>query len=205
MLPWGSLGAILGGPLFASWGYVHRESAPPHFDALANALSIIVPLLFSMGLAGFCAWRSRRAERICGEVGSVLALAGSILALAGCGLGFLYNLAVVLSVTDTAERYGYAASQGWPPQLLDWFPWLLLGLTLIGMAYVRTEPLRGWRFLPLSMGTFGWVYFFSDFGSTNQMRTAHILFGLLFSLCWVLLGYLIWLNRTGGQAKDSRA
>jgi hypothetical protein len=104
LLPWSSLGAIIGGPLFAAWGYFHRDHAPPRLDAIANALSIVVPSLFLLGLAGFYVWRPRLAGRQIGE-------AGSVLALAGCGLGALYHLAVVLGATNTAERYGYAKSQ----------------------------------------------------------------------------------------------
>jgi len=189
------LGAILAGPLFAAWGYFHRGDAPPYLDAIASALSIIVPLLFAIGLAGFYLRRPGRR----------LTWVGFVLAFASSGLGVLYHLAVTFGFADIAERYGYAEGQGWPPQLLDWFPWLLLGLTLIGMAYVQTGPLRKWRFLPLSMGAFGWVYYFSDFGSTIQMRTTHVLFGLLFSLSWVLLGYLLWSGRIEGPAKDLRA
>jgi hypothetical protein len=190
--PWSSLGAILAGLLFAAWGYFHRDDAPPYLDAIASALSIIVPLLIAIGLAGLYLRRyGRRPTRV-----------GFVLAFAGSGLGVLYHLAVTLGFADIAERYGYAEGQGWPPQILDWFPWLLLGITLIGIAYVRTVPLREWRFLPLSMGAFGWVYYFSDFGITIQMRTTHVLFGLLFSLSWVLLGYLLWSGRIEAPAKD---
>ncbi len=59
--------------------------------------------------------------------------------------------------------------------------------------------------MPLAMGVFGWIYYFSDFGSAIQMRTIHVLFGLLFGLSWVLLGYLLWMDRSGDQAKDLRA
>ena len=198
LVPWSSLGAILGGPLFAAWGYFHRDHAPPQLDAIANALSVVVPLLFLLGLAGFHIWRPRLAGRQIGR-------AGSALALAGCGLGALYHLAVVFGAANIAERYGYAKSQGWPPQLLDWFPWLLLGLTLMAVAYARVGSLRAWRFLPLAMAVFGWIYYFSDFGSAIQMRTTHVLFGLLFGLSWVLLGCFLWLNRVEEQGKDPRA
>lgn len=52
--------------------------------------------------------------------------------------------------------------------------------------------MRGWCPLPLAMGPFGWGYLLSDSGGVAEARSAHVLFGVLFGLGWVVLGYLLW-------------
>jgi hypothetical protein len=188
-LSWSGLGAGLAGTLFAVWGYLHKEDTSPQLSVLVDALSVIVPVLFVVGLAGFYAWGRRRVGRRFGLTGFVFAFLGS-------GLGTLYRLAEIASLVSTADRYGYAVGRGWPPQLLDWFPWFLIGLTLVGIATLRTELLRGWGFLLTAIGLSGWAYYLSDFGSVIQLRTFHVLSGVLFSLGWVLLGYLLWSERS---------
>jgi hypothetical protein len=186
---WSSLGAGLAGTLFTVWGYLHKDGASSQLSVIADALSVIVPLLFIVGLAGFYAWGQRRVGRQLGRAGFVVAFVSS-------GLGAFYRLADIGGIVSTADRYGYAVGRGWPPQLLDWFPWFLIGLTLVGIATLRTELLRGWGFLLTAIGLSGWAYYLSDFGSVIQLRTFHVLSGVLFSLGWVLLGYLLWSERS---------
>jgi|SRR5215216_456393 len=190
LLKWSGPGAVLAGVLFAAWGYFHKGSAPQPPDAIASALGLVVPLLFSLGLAGCYVWSRGRTGWWLGWLGFVFGFIGS-------GLGVAYRLLDIAGIATTADRYGYAVGKGWPPQLFDWFPWLLVGLTLIGIASVKTRSLRGWAPLPLVMGLFGWAYYLSDPGGIVQMQVVHVLFGVLFSLGWVLLGYLLWSKGAG--------
>ena len=195
LLPWSGLGTMLAGVLFGAWGYLHKDGAPSQLEVIADALSLIVPLLFLVSLTGFYVWGRGRENWRLGWVGLIFGIVGS-------GLGFAYRLMDLSGSLSTADRYGFAVGKGLPPQLLDWFPWFLLGLTLVGIASVRIRPLRRWDSLPLAMGLCGWAYYFTDFGSAIQMRAAHVLFGMLVSLSWIFLGYLLWTERVGGALDD---
>lgn len=197
LLRWGGTGAVLGGVLFAAWGYLHTDITSPQLGAIADALGLVVPLLFLVGLIGLYAWIRGRASRSLGRIGFVFGFGGA-------GLGVAYRLLDIAGIASTADRYGYAVGKGWPPQLFDWFPWLLAGLTLIGMAPVSTGSLEGWTRLPLAMGLFGWTYYFSESGGIAQMRTIHVLFGLLFSLSWIGLGCLLWSRGAADRTGASR-
>lgn len=194
---WGGTGAVLGGVLFAVWGYLHTDIASPQLDAIADVLGLVVPLLFLVGLLGYHAWIRGRASGSLGRIGFAFAFGGA-------GLGIAYRLLDVAGIASTADRYGYVVGKGLPPQLFDWFPWLLVGLTLIGMAYVRTGSLEGWASLPLAMGWFGWTYYISESGGIVQVRAIHVLFGLLFSLSWIGLGCLLWARETAERTGASR-
>lgn len=185
LLRWSGKGAALAGILFAAWGYFHKGRAPQPPDAVASALGLVVPLLFLLGLAGFYVWSRGREGGWLGWIGFVFGFVGS-------GMGVVYRLLDTAGIASTADRYGYAVGKGWPPQLFDWFPWLLIGLTSVGIASVAARSLRGWAPLPLAMGLFGWAYYLSDSGGIGQMQAVHVLFGVLFSLSWTLLGYFLW-------------
>ena len=187
---------MLAGLLFAAWGYLHQGRAPQPPDAIASALGLVVPLLFLLGLAGFYVRSRERA-------GLRLGWIGFLFGFLGAGLGLAYRILDIAGIASTADRYGYVVGKGWPPQLFDWFPWLLVGLTLVGIASVGTDSLRGWTPLPFAMGLFGWTYYLSDFGGTDRMQAVHSLFGVLFSLSWVLLGYLLWPKGTERQTGRS--
>jgi hypothetical protein len=189
LLRWGGTGAVLGGVLFAVWGYLHADIASPQLDAIADVLGLVVPLLFLAGLIGHYAWLQGRAS---GSLGGI----GFIFGFGGAGLGEAYRLLDIAGIASTADRYDYVVGKGLPPQLFDWFPWLLVGLTLIGMASVRTGSLEGWAPLPLAMGLFGWTYYISESAGITQLRAIHVLFGLLFSLSWIGLGCLLWSTET---------
>jgi hypothetical protein len=183
------LAALLAGVLFAAWGYLHRGAAPARVDTIVGTLGLIVPPLFSVGLSGFYAWRwGRTVQR--------LGLTGLVFSYIATALEILYRLLEVSGTADAADRYAYLAGRGWTPQYFDWLPWLFAGLVLVGIASMWTGPVRGWNLLPLAMGLFGWAYYLSDSGGMIQMRIAHILFGTLFGLSWIVLGYLLWSDRT---------
>ena len=62
----------------------------------------------------------------------------------------------------------------------------------------------------IAIGLFGWDHYITDessgwahiidftniVGSTTEVRLIHVIFGVLFSLSWVTLGYALW-SRTG--------
>lgn len=180
---WCGLGAILGGLLFAAWGYMHGNDAPSYFAAIEDALGFVVPLLFLVGLAGLYARCRGRAGRL-GGVGFVLGFVGS-------GLGLVNRFEVV-----HAPIWAYVVgARGWSPLLLIWLTWLLVGLTLVGITTIRTKALGGWDALPLATGLFGWVYYLTDSNSIVEAHSVHLAFGVLFSLSWVALGYALWSER----------
>jgi hypothetical protein len=41
------------------------------------------------------------------------------------------------------------------------------------------------------MGIFGWVSYITDEGHILTLRPVHIVFKVLFGLCWVVLGYAL--------------
>jgi hypothetical protein len=72
--------------------------------------------------------------------------------------------------------------------LADWVLFMLTGLTLMGIATLRSGPSRRTGALVLATGVFGWVYYLTDSGAVLEARSVHIGFGLLYSLGWVGLG-----------------
>jgi hypothetical protein len=169
--------ALLAGMLFATWGYVHRENAPWYFDAIAGALNAVVPALFLVGFIGLFVLCKGQVGRI-GKVGLVLGLAGS-------AMGSAY-----------AVHWSAFATRDDPLSLLEWLdtvlvwwlPIILAGLPLAGIAALGARPLRGLGVLLLAMGALGWAYLVTDSDAIFEARLEHVVFGLLFSLSWVVLG-----------------
>lgn len=180
---WSGLGAVLAGILFATWGYLHKDIAPASAYAPVRVLGVVVPLLFLLAILGFYVWQKEQLGR--------LAQAGFACSIVGAALGAVYRVLDMTDLASVAARYAYLVGKGLPPQLLDWFLWLLVGLMLIGVGCMKTNVDRWIGFLPLAMGSFGWVYYVSDVGDLLIVRSAHVLFGMLFSLAWVVLGCLL--------------
>jgi hypothetical protein len=173
----GGVGAVLAGLLFVVYGYVDRPHLPLYLGAVVDFLSYVVPALFLAGVAGLSVLCSR-------QVG--------VLGWTGLGLAFCGSTwGVMRSVASIGPLYLYLVDKGVPPYLFHWLVPMLLGLTLVGVAAVRTRTLRGLGALLLATGTFGWVYYFTDSGAILEARPVHIGFGLLFSLGWVALGLAI--------------
>lgn len=157
--------------------------APKYMVTLISTLAFIVPALF---LASLIRLYLRIRKQGIGRFGTI----GFALSFLGAGLG------VVRSVSDLTLWYTFVASKGLLAHLLlDWLFWLLAGLLLIGVATARTRALRQWGVLMLSMGLFGWAYYFTDQGGILEARLVHILAGALFSLSWVALGYALHRER----------
>ena len=173
----GGFGALLAGVLFATWGYVHRDDAPWYFDTTAGALNFVVPALFLVGFLALFKLCNAQVGRI-GKVGLVLGLAGS-------AMGSAY-----------AVHWSAFATRDDPLSLLEWLDtvlvwWLhiiLAGLPLAGIAALDARPLRGLGVLLLAMGALGWAYLVTDSDAIFEARLEHVVFGLLFSLSWVVLG-----------------
>jgi hypothetical protein len=71
--------------------------------------------------------------------------------------------------------------------------WLLVGLTIVGLAAVRKGVVRDWSLSLLAMALFGWVYHLTDdITGIVDVRSVHVVFGVLFSLSWMVLGYALW-------------
>jgi hypothetical protein len=81
-----------------------------------------------------------------------------------------------------------SVGEEWPHYLPGWLLFMLTGLTLMGVAIVRSGWSRGTGAVVLATGVFGWVYNLTDSGAVLEARSVHIGFGLLFSLGWVVLG-----------------
>ena len=174
--------AILGGVLFLVWGYLHRSGAPAYLTNIANTLGFVVPLLFLLGLAGLCAWGK-------GGVGR--------LGMAGLGLGLIGSVeGVVRSVMDMSAWYSYVAGKSWLHLVLNWLFLLLSGLTLAGIGALWAGASRRLGVLLLAMGALGGIYCVTDSGRALEMRTVHVVFGVLFGLIWVALGYALWSEGT---------
>jgi hypothetical protein len=183
LLRWGGAGAVLGGILFLAWGYVHKNAAlPPYFDAIAAMLHFIVPLLFLVGLTGLYL-RHRRQAGWLGELGFILCFFGSV-------------WGVLDAVVPTGPWIAYMISErGLPGVLVWWTGWtlpLITGLTLIGTDTIATvEASQRWDSLPLIMGLFGWAYYVTDDYKMLALHPAHVAFGVMFGLSWVVLGYAL--------------
>ena len=184
------------------WGYIHRgEGTPSYLEPVVLVLSIFVPLLFVVGLAGTYAKCRIRA--------GLLAVIGFVVGFAGAG-----SLSVV-GVVKGLYGYGPLGERIWAyvaaqegcgdclvPKLAvvlsSSLTWLVVGLSMVGITSFRKAPIRHWGFLLLAMALFGWGYQLIDdgIGPAEVARPIHVAFGILFSLNWMLLGYALWSSKT---------
>jgi hypothetical protein len=177
---WFGVAAVAAGVLHAAWGYLHRDERDlfvtrTDTSLLLRLVAVAVPLLFFIVLAGIYA-------QLAGDVG-LLGRLGFLIAFWGSGLG------VAQSLMDNTLVYGYLLERGWPSQLLRWLPSLLVGLVLVGIAALKTVASQRWSALLLVTAFAGWAYYLTDTTLESELRTAHVAFGVLFSSCWVAIGY----------------
>jgi hypothetical protein len=179
-------------------GYVHREGAPWYLDLAALVLGIVVPVLFLVGLAGICLRVYVKGRVQAGWLSLIGFLIGFV------GAGWL----IVNGVNDAPNLYRPWGERPWSPGatqecglcLLQKLPlllktgltWLLVGLSIVGLTTMRKRVLMDWGFLLLALTMFGWVYQLTDdqAGIVDE-RSIHIMFGILFGLSWMLLGYAL--------------
>lgn len=214
LIGWSGWASALGGVLFAVWGYLDGEEHYWYLDIPVSLLSVVVPLLIFVGLAGVYA-KCRGQMGWLGKTGFALSLVG-----AGRGIyeGVVNARTWYVSITTRGGYWeeGYTASEeaevaatvaqkGWLLMQLDsWLVLLLAGLTIAGLAAAQTRGLRAWGLLLLTVVLFGWAYKFTGAGTIIEARSVHVIFGVLFSLSWVVLGYALWSSRKryAGQPQE---
>jgi hypothetical protein len=180
------MAAIVGGLLFVAWGYLHKTSTPVFLARTEDPLvlrfaALVTPLLFSVALVEVFI-------RLAGKAGP-LGVMGIALAFCGSGLGVVFGAVNLGPVTG--PLYSHLRQIGWPDQLLGWMPLLLAGLVLIGIETSRQEALGPWSALPLATAVSGWIYQFTDVVGHAGLRFVHVAFGVLFSVCWMSVGYAL--------------
>ncbi len=190
MQRWGGVGAVLGGALLGAWGYLHGNIALPYSDAVvARAMSLFLHALFLAGLAGlYACWR--RTGGWLGAAGFGVGFFGVLLEMSQGIHGVLFESGVV----DVDSWHAYVrAVTGLPAKLLTWPPWTPVGLAAIGMNFVGARrALRVLGYLLLATGFCGCAYAFTEPGGVvEEMGFAHVLFGALYSLSWMVLGCLL--------------
>lgn len=193
---------MLGGVLFSVWGYLHGNVALSSFGpTVAAAMDLLIDTLLLVGLLGLCAWWSEGQTGWLGAVGFVFGFAGAALSVA-------HGIHAFISASGMAEPapwYVYVkTATGLPAKVFRWLPMLPIGMATVGISSIRAGALAGWGLLPLAMGLFGGAYHLTDSGGVFRMGFAHVLFGVVYSLSWVLLGCLLWPKGTGMNAHTSR-
>src|ERR671921_2194292 len=164
LLRWCGFASLLGGVLFVVWGYIDRPNIPWNLIAVIHLLAFVVPTLFLAAVVGLSVlWQSRLG--MLGWMGMALAV-------------YAWGWSVVSAIVG----------EEWPDYLPGWLLFMLAGLTLMGVARVRSGYSRGTGAVVLATGVFGWVYNLTDSGAVLEARSVHVGFGLLFSLGWVVLG-----------------
>ena len=180
--PLGWSRSFSGRRVFRSMGLSRPYECPPYFYTFVHALSLIVPALFALGMAALYA-SGVRCTAWPVKVGIFLSLIASVLGLAQ-GL---------FSVPATSKYMYYAL--WWYPAILPpsvWIAVLPTGLLLAGVGTIGERDRRKQCTLLIAMGTCGLSYFLTDSGSVFQARPVHVGFGLLYSLGWVTLGFMLW-------------
>src|SRR5215212_8796226 len=192
LLGWSGWATASAGVLFLVYGYVDREGTPWYLDLAVLVLSIVVPVLFLAGLAGI--YGKLRAQA------GWLGLIGFATSFAGAAVWLTFG------VRSAPHLYRHLGERNWAtaPRVQEEcglcllaklyvllgspLTWLLVGLSIVGLATVRREVVRNWGLLLLATGFFGWVWQLTDDNAgIVDVRSVHVAFGILFSLGWMLL------------------
>jgi hypothetical protein len=182
--------AVAASVLLAGWGGAHIL-APGHLYFVDGFCALVVPLLFSVALVGLYTKLTGR-QRALGAIG--LLLAGVGLFVASCGSVW----GVVVPIADVTPVCIYLAERGVPRYLLDWWPYICTALLAMGVGVSNIKALGRWSLLPLAGGAIGWIFYATDSGSTVGLLLANFALGVLFDLCWLVLG-LALLQHSGRQ------
>jgi hypothetical protein len=192
---------VLGGTLLVTWGYLHGNIAFSSSGPIVAAVMVVlVNTLLLVGVVGLCAWWWEGRTGLLGAVGFVVGFAGAALSVT-------HGIHVLISASGLGEPdpwYVYVrAATGLPAKVLGWFPMLPIGMATVGIGSMRTGALGGWGPLPLVMGLFGWAYQLTDSGGVFRLGYAHVMFGVVYSLGWIVLGYLLWPKRSATNPHTS--
>jgi len=137
----------------------------------------------------------------------LLGAVGFVVGFAGAALSVTHGIHALISASGLAEPapwYVYErAATGLPAKVFRWFPMLPIGMATVGIGSMRTGALGGWGLLPLVMGLFGGAYQLTDLGGVLRIGYAHVMFGVVYSLSWIVLGCLLWLKRTATNPHTS--
>jgi hypothetical protein len=164
--------------LFVVWGYIDRPNVPENLIAVIHVLAVVVPTLFLAAVIGLSVLLRSRLGML-GWMGMALAV-------------YAWGWSVVRAIVGGEEAvWAYFAQREWPHYLASWSLFMLTGLTLMGVATVRSGWSRRTGAVVLSTGVFGWIYNLTDSGAVLEARSVHIGFGLLFSLGWVVVGVVL--------------
>ena len=198
---WGGAGAALGGALFAVWGYLHGNIAFSSGPIVAAAMDLLIDTLLLVGLVGLCAWWWGGRTGWLGTVGFVFAFAGATLNVAHGIHGFV----TVSGIAEPAPWYAYTRTVlRLPAYVLRYLPLLPVGMVAIGIGAIRSRALGGWGILPLAMGLLGGAYHLTDEGGVFGTSFAHVPSGAGYSLGWIVLGCLLWMQGTATNAPATR-
>lgn len=192
--------AASAGALFVAWGYLHAGGDPYaygdpyqlYLDSAVAALAVSVPVQFFVGLAGLLV---RGVVGRVGLLGGLVAAVGFLLAFAGAAVGVVRGIEGGLGWYDAyvAGRQDTTPFGLLLPWWIEWTTLLFAGLTMLGVAALGDARTGASRALPLAMGASGWAYYLTDSGGSYGAYLAHLVFGVLFGLCWVGLGGgLLW-------------
>ena len=201
LLGYSGWAAASSGALFLVWGYIHREDTPSYLEPVVLVLSVFVPLLFVVGLAGTYA-KCRIRVGLLAVIGFVVGFAGAgSLSVVGIVKG-LYGYEPlgerIWAYVAAQEGCGYCLVPKLAMVLSSSLTWLVVGLSMVGLTSFRKAPTRHWGFLLLAMALFGWGYQLTEdgIGPYDVVRPIHVAFGILFGLNWMLLGYALWSSKT---------
>ena len=189
VLRWCGVASVLGGVLFVVWGYIDRPDIPENLAVVIQGWAFVVTTLFLAAAVGLCVLVGSRLGRL-GWMGMVLAgyALVSTLVVSATNLVLSATNLVVRAIVETDAAWAHFLLRKWLQNPTPWLSLMHTGLTLMGIAIVRSGPSRWTGAAVLGTGLSGWVYNVTDSGAVLEARLVHIGFGLLFSLGWVALG-----------------
>jgi|SRR5215208_2015533 hypothetical protein len=198
---WGGAAAVLGGALLGVWGYLHGNIVLSSSHMLAAAMDLLIDMLLLVGLVGLCAWWREGRTGWLETVGFVFGFAGGALSVAQGIHAFI----TASGLAEPAPWYVYIrAASGLPAYVFRWLPMLPIGMIIVGMGAIRVGELRGWGILLLTMGLSSVAYHVTNSGGVFGTGLAHVLFGAVYSLSWLVLGCLLWTAGNGRNAHTSQ-
>jgi hypothetical protein len=171
----GAAGAVLSGAMLCAMGLGGLAGLDRLTESWPQWLQFLLPLFFLLPAVGLYSLGRGHLGTL-GRRGAMLAVGSLLMTIAGrLTVGFagvLWSLVVL--------------------GLLGAFT----GLTLIGVAFIRSRLLGRWSFLPLALGLVGLVIVLTGEPAHSALGYGvALLLSLLFASGWVLLGYALWSQR----------